>query len=113
FSGLVMRLLAKDPADRPQSAREVVEAIESLESAEMTEEADVCSAEVLDSPSSSATDEGSRKRDRGRPKRTRVRRREKQLEAETDWGPWVLAAGAALLIVATLVLLFVLIRHAG
>ena len=29
FSGLVMRLLAKDPADRPQSAREVVEAYRS------------------------------------------------------------------------------------
>src|SRR5262249_17863190 len=31
FSGLVMRLLAKDPADRPESAREVVEAIEAIE----------------------------------------------------------------------------------
>ena len=34
FSGLVMRLLAKDPDDRPQSAREVVEAIEALERGE-------------------------------------------------------------------------------
>src|SRR5262249_44008202 len=38
FSGLVMRLLAKDPADRPQSAREVVVAIEALESGEPAEE---------------------------------------------------------------------------
>ena len=40
FSGLVMRLLAKDPDDRPQTAREVVEAIEALERGETEEDGD-------------------------------------------------------------------------
>jgi len=37
--------LAQDPADRPQSAWEVVEAIEVLEYGETAEEVEVCSPE--------------------------------------------------------------------
>jgi hypothetical protein len=51
--------------------------------------------------------------DEARPKRPRVRRRRRRPEAAKDWGPWVLAAGMALLVVAVLVLVLVLIRHAG
>jgi serine/threonine protein kinase len=113
FSGLAMRLLAKDPDDRPQSAREVVEAIEALERGETEEEADACPPEETASPPTPAAEGGGRKRDGGRPQRPRVRRRKKRPGAGRDWGLWVLAAGAALLVVAVLVLVFVLIRRAG
>jgi serine/threonine protein kinase len=68
FSGLVMRLLAKDPDDRPQTAREVVEAIEALERGETEEvvEMEVCPPEEDASPP--AAEEGERKRD-GAPRR--------------------------------------------
>jgi serine/threonine protein kinase len=112
FSGLVMRLLAKDPADRPQSAREVVQAIEALERGETSEEADVCLPAETASPRPVA-EERERKRDRERPKRPRVRRKKKQPEAERDWGIWVLAAGASLLVVAALFLVILLILRAG
>jgi len=112
FSGLVMRLLAKDPADRPQSAREVAEAIEVLEHGETAEEVEVCSPEELASPAAPANEETRWRRERARPKRRRVRRKKWRTEAGRDWGPWVLAAGAALLVVAVFALLFVLIRHA-
>jgi serine/threonine protein kinase len=114
FSGLVMRLLAKDPADRPQSAREVVEAIEALERGEAAQEADACPQEVTASPPTPAAEDSGRKQDGGRPKRPRVRQKKKRPEAGRDWGPWVLAAGAAMLVVAALVLLLLLlIRHVG
>jgi serine/threonine protein kinase len=113
FSGLVMRLLAKDPDDRPQSAREVVEAIEALERGETEEEVDACPPEETASPPAPAAGEGGRKRDGGRPKRPRVRRGKKRPGAGRDWGLWVLAAGAALLVVAVLVLVLVLLRRAG
>jgi serine/threonine protein kinase len=113
FSGLVMRLLDKDPADRPQSAREVVEAIEALESGGTTEQADASPPEATAPPPTPAAEEPGRKRDGGRPKRPRVRRSKERPGAGRDWGPWVLAAGAALLVVAVAFLLLVLIRHAG
>jgi serine/threonine protein kinase len=112
FSGLVMRLLAKDPADRPQSAREVVEAIKALECGETVEEAEVCSPEEVASPSTPVEEETRRKHDRARPKRRRGRRKKRRPETGRDWGPWALAAGAALLLIAALALLFVLIRYA-
>ncbi len=66
FSGLVMRLLAKDPADRPQSAREVVEVIEALERGETEEEADDFPAEEAASPPASAAEEEGPKRNETR-----------------------------------------------
>jgi serine/threonine protein kinase len=113
FSGLVMRLLAKDPADRLQSAREVVEAIEALERGEIVEEADASPPEEIASPPTPVAEEAGRKRDGGRPKRHHVPRRKQRPEAGRDWGLWVLAGGAALLVVAVLVLLFALSRRAG
>jgi serine/threonine protein kinase len=114
FSGLVMRLLAKDPDDRPQSAREVVKAIEALERGETEEEeAEAPPEETASSPITSVVEQGGRKHDEGRPKHARVRPRKRRPEAARDWGPWVLAGGMALLVVAVLVLVLVLIRHAG
>jgi serine/threonine protein kinase len=107
FSGLVMRLLARDPDDRPQSAREVVEAIEALERGEAEENPVECTPEEAGSPPAPAAEEG------GRPRRPRVRRRKRLPEARRDWGLWVLVAGAALMVVAVLLLFFVLIRRAG
>src|SRR6202022_118250 len=68
FSGLVMRLLAKDPADRPQSAREVVQAIEALERGETAEEAGppketTSPPKETASPPAPAPEEGGPKRD--------------------------------------------------
>jgi serine/threonine protein kinase len=113
FSGLVMRLLAKDPDDRPQTAREVVEAIEALERGE-TEEVKTGSdpPEEVSSPSATGADEEVRKRDEVRRRRPRVRRRKKRPRAGREWGPWVLAAGATLLVVAVVALILVLIHHA-
>src|SRR5262245_25999514 len=84
FSGLVMRLLARDPDDRPQSAREVVEAIEALGRGEAEEKPVECTAEEAGSPPAAAAEEG------GRPRRPRVRRRKRLPEARRDWGVWVL-----------------------
>jgi serine/threonine protein kinase len=111
FSGLVMRLLAKDPADRPQSAREVVEAIETLERGDAAG-TEPCSAEETASPANPVKQKRRQKPDARRPPRPRRRHKRKQPEAKRDWGVWVLAAGAVLLVVAILVLVFVLIRHA-
>jgi serine/threonine protein kinase len=110
FSGLIMRLLAKDPADRPQSARETVQAIEELEYGEAVE-VEVCPVDQTVSPPTPGEEERTRKH-KGRPKRRHLRRRKVRPEAKRDWGPWVLVAGAALLVVAVLALLFVLARHA-
>ena len=113
FSGLVMRLLAKDPADRLQSAREVVDAIEALERGETEEEADAFPPEEAAPPPAPVTEKEEPKRNEAQPERPRVRRRKKQPKAGRDWGLWVLAAGAALLVVAALVLLLAALRHAG
>jgi serine/threonine protein kinase len=112
FSGLVMRLLAKDPDDRPQTAREVVEAIGALERGE-AEEVEAGPAEETAPPPDPPAEEGGRKRDGGRPQRSRVRRRKKRPEAGRDWGLAVLVAGAALLVVAVLVLLLALVLRAA
>jgi serine/threonine protein kinase len=107
FSGLVMRLLARDPADRPQSAREVVEAIEALERGEAGEEAEKSPPEKTAPPLRPATEEGRP------PNRPRVRRRKKRPETGRGRDLWVLAAGAALLVVAVLALVLALIWRAG
>ena len=61
FSGLVMRLLAKDAADRPQSAREVVEAIEGLECEAEATEADACPAKAPASTPAPTVEAGGQK----------------------------------------------------
>jgi serine/threonine protein kinase len=112
FSSLVMRLLAKEPAERPQSARDVMEAIEVLEYGETAEEVEICSPEEIARPSAPEKEDSRRRLEPARPKRRHVRRKKRRTAAGRDWGPWVLAAGATLLVVAMLALLFVLIRHA-
>jgi serine/threonine protein kinase len=107
FSGLVMRLLAKDPDDRPQSAREVVEAIEALERGESEVEAEAYPLAQAAPPLPLVPGE------EARPTRPRVRRRKKQQEAERGWGLWVLVGGATLLAVAILSLVLALIHRAG
>jgi serine/threonine protein kinase len=120
FSGLVMRLLAKDPADRPQSAHEVVKAIEALERGEdeVVEDVEVVAADAeppdeATSPAAPTAEEGRRAREEERPRRPRARRKKKRPEPARDWGPWVLAAGAALLVAAVVALVLVLIHRAG
>jgi serine/threonine protein kinase len=113
FSGLVMRLLAKDPDDRPQTAQEVVEAIEALERGETGEvEDDSSPPEEMSAPPAPVAEEKGRGRDEVRPRRPRVRRKKKRPPAGRDWGPWVLAAGTVLLVVAIVALVLVLIHHA-
>jgi serine/threonine protein kinase len=114
FSGLVMRLLARDPDDRLQSAREVVEAIEALERGDAEEEVEVevevCAPEEDASPAAPAAEE--RKRTE-RPRPPQARRKKKRPESGQGWGLWVLVGGAALLVAAALILVVVLIRRAG
>ena len=107
FSGLVMRLLARDPDDRPRLAREVVAAIEALERGEAGEEAEASPPQETAPPLNPAAEE------ERRPKRPRVRRRKKRPEVGRGWANWVLAIGAALLVVAVLALVLALIRRAG
>jgi len=105
FSGLVMRLLARDPDDRPQSAREVVEAIEALERGDAEEEPVECSPVETASPPTPAEQVR-------RPRRPGNRRRKRQPEAGRARGLWVLAAGAALLAVAVVFVVLFVVRHA-
>jgi serine/threonine protein kinase len=122
-SVLVMRLLAKDPADRPQSAREVVEAIEALERGQAADQDEVpeargCESEEAASPPAVA--EGARERaaesgvKRKGSKKTRrpASRSKKRAQAGRDWGRLVLVAALVLLGVAVLVLLVAVVRHA-
>jgi hypothetical protein len=131
FSGLVMRLLAKDRNDRPQSAREVVEAIAAIERGESTEAAPASPREPAEAargrtrgtaaPLSVPAAEGVREKEaagagvkRREPKKARhpAARRKKRHEAGRDWGRLVLVASLVLLGVAVLVLLFAVIWHA-
>jgi Protein kinase domain len=125
FSGLVMRLLAKDPADRPQTAREVVEAIEALEGgaadAYPAEEAPAARGRTREedtSPPAPAAEEGREtaagagvQRKGSKKVRRPAPRRKKQPQAETDWGRLVLVAALVLLGVAVLVLVFAVVIH--
>lgn len=107
FSGLVMRLLARDPDDRPRSAREVVEAIEALERGDAEKKINANPPKEIAPPPAPAAEA------RARPKRSGVRRRKKQPEPGRGLALWVLVAGVTLLVVAILALVFVLIRRAG
>ncbi len=122
FSGLVMRLLAKDPADRPQSASEVVEAIEALERGDADEAAAAPIAEPARpqsrtreepaSPPPSAARGGGLKSKGPSEARPRPPRKKKRSPARKDWGPLVLTVGVALLVVAALFLFVVVLFHA-
>jgi serine/threonine protein kinase len=122
FSGLVMRLLAKDPADRPQSAREVVEAIEALERGDADEAAADSIAEAPLPPSRTRDEAASPPPSAPRGKRTKGKelskarphasRGRKRPPAERDWGPLVLTVGVALLVVAAVFLFIALLFHA-
>jgi serine/threonine protein kinase len=115
FSGLTMRLLAKDPADRPQTAREVVEAIEGLERGEKEAKPFVYppaepAGPPAPPPPTPAAEKPGRKRDGARPKRPRVHPKKKQSEAERIRRRSLVAAVWVLLVVALLVFLFALLR---
>ena len=125
FSDLVMGLLAKDPDERPPSARDVVQAIERIERGEAAPAASPEGAraargraEGRAAPPPAAVaggteGAGSGVKSKG-PKKARPPRprRKKRPEAERDWGPVVLVAGLVLLGLAILLLVAVL-RHAG
>ncbi|HBI45245.1 MAG TPA: serine/threonine protein kinase [Planctomycetales bacterium] len=122
FSGLVMRLLAKDPADRPQSATEVVEAIEALERGDADEAAVASVAEVArpqsrtrgepaSPPPSAARGKGMKSKGPSKA-RPRASRKGKRPPARRDWGPLVLTVGVALLVVAALFLFVALLLRA-
>src|SRR5262249_34908835 len=81
FSGVGMRVLAKDPDDRPQSAREVVKAIEALERGQTQEEEADASPEEAASPPTPAAEREGLKEDGARPKPPRVRRKKRRPEA--------------------------------
>jgi serine/threonine protein kinase len=110
FSGLAMRLLAKDPADRPQTAREVVEAIEGLERGEKEAKPFIYPPTETAPPPAPPAEKVARKPDRERPKHPRGYRKKTRPEVKKPRGRWLLAAGAAVLVVAFLVLLFALLR---
>jgi serine/threonine protein kinase len=122
FSGLVMRLLSKDPADRPQTAQEVVELIAALERGETEEEEEVLTPvdeapagpgeEVEEAPPPPAP-KAEVKRSEPKKARPSGARKKKRAEAQVDWGRLVLWASLALLGVALVVLLIALMRHAG
>lgn len=106
LSALVMRLLAKDRGDRPQSAREVVEAIEAIERGEVVEEIPDAPPEEVPPPET--------EKEKKRPKKARssVSRRKKRHKVERDWGRVVLIASLVLLAVGLVVLLLGIIRYA-
>jgi hypothetical protein len=122
-SGLVMRLLAKDAADRPQSAQEVAAAIEALERGPAAEpdeapEAQGPEGEKAASPRAGAAEDregaaGSGVPRKGSKKTRRLASRQKRHgEAGRDWGRLVLVAALVLLGVAVLVLLVAVVLHA-
>jgi serine/threonine protein kinase len=126
FSRLVMHLLAKDAAQRPQSAREVAEIIEALERGEEPEAAAALPPEAIPAPrgrkrpEAAAPPESVGKEDRERPEvkrqdskkvRSGVSRRKKRPAAEWDWGRLVLVASLVFLGFAVLLLLFVALRQ--
>jgi serine/threonine protein kinase len=119
FSGLVMRLLAKDPEDRPQSASEVVEAVEALERGDADEAAAEPIAEAPRppartkaqpaAPAAPALRSGGKK---SKGPSARQPRAKKRPPTRKDWGPLVLTVGVALLVIAALFLVLLLLLHA-
>jgi hypothetical protein len=123
-STLVMRLLAKDPADRPQSAREVVEAIAALERGPAAGPDEAVEAQGPESekpapPRAVAAEARERAAVGGGVQRKGPKRRRRpasgrgqRREAGKDWGRLVLVAALVLLGVAVVVLLVAVVRHA-
>ena len=98
---LVMRLLAKDRDDRPQSAREVVEALEAIEQRRPAE------PEPLSIPEETAAEPPVVPK-----KRSRGPRKKKRRHTEKDWGRVVLLGSLVFLAVAVVVLVLGILRHA-
>ncbi|HKB37072.1 MAG TPA: serine/threonine-protein kinase [Gemmataceae bacterium] len=119
FSDLVMRLLAKDRAGRPKSAREVAEAIEALERGEEPEAPPASPPEAAPPPPAPEPEraragvesESGVKRKKPKKLRPHAARKAKQPEGK-DRGWVVLVVSLVLLGVAVLVLLIAVIRHA-
>jgi serine/threonine protein kinase len=122
FSDLVMRLLAKARVDRPQTAREVVEALEALERAATAPPAPAAAdgsstrvrseqpaggrAREKEASSSAVRSKGPRASHYPSPPRRRAKK-------EKEWPRAVLVAGLVLLVVASVVLLLGLLRYTG
>jgi serine/threonine protein kinase len=125
FSRLVMRLLAKTPAHRPQTAQDVVEAIAALERGEEPEapaaspEEEIPEARLplrAETPSRPAPvvkedREPAEVKKKGSKKVRSGVRKPKRPAAERDWGRLVLVGGLVFLAFAVLLLLVVALRH--
>ena len=125
LSALVMRLLAKDRDDRPQSAREVVKSIEAIERGDPAE------ARPISVPEEPAAEEEEKQRSKkpvgqasrlssdsktgelpgAAKKRLGGARKKKRRETERDWGPVVLVGSLVLLAIAVVVLVLGILRH--
>ncbi|HTU93602.1 MAG TPA: serine/threonine-protein kinase [Gemmataceae bacterium] len=114
FSNLVMRLLAKDRAQRPQSAREVVELIEAIERGDTGE------METVSSPQNKIVEELEEVRELKKSaapapapmkRRSRGTQKKKRREPETNWGRIILITSVVLLVLAIVVLLLGILRH--
>jgi serine/threonine protein kinase len=129
FSGLVMRLLAKDREDRPQSAREVVEAIDNIERSltaaasapeevvlvvepEQEEEAPSPASVPPRGRESPAAKSGVKKPGPKKAGSSTIRKKKRSRE-EKDWGRRVLIGSLVFLGLSLLILIFGLIRHAS
>ncbi len=126
FSDLVMRLLAKDRDQRPQTAREVVEAIEAIESGEIgeTEEEEVEEIEELEEleeveetpapavkkPAESTPANTEIKKPAKKP---RPARKKKRPETTSNSGRVVMIVAVVLLVLAFVVLLLGIIHRAS
>lgn len=116
LSNLVMGLLAKDRNDRPQSAREVVEAIEAIERGEVDtppspappEEASPAPERTREETPAEQVEEERKRPRKGRPAGSR---RKKRRGPEQDWGRLVLVASLTLLAVAAVVLALGILVH--
>jgi serine/threonine-protein kinase len=128
LSDLVMRLLAKDRADRPQSAREVVEALAAIERGDAAEPEPELLEEIPPEPApeieevvpvptpiiKKVQEQGpaaSGVKRKG-PKKTPPPRRKKRPEPARDLGRRILVASLVLLAVSLVVLLLGIIRYA-
>jgi serine/threonine protein kinase len=113
FSDLVMRLLAKERDERPQSAREVVELLEAIERGDTEEEEEAASEPPEAPPVKKAEKTEPKKPAAPAPvqKRPPGSRKKKRHESERDWGFIVLITSLVLLGLAIAVLLIGLLRH--
>jgi serine/threonine protein kinase len=120
FSDLVMSLLEKDPDDRPQTAREIVEFLETIERGDTDEVEVVDKLEVVDESPKASAEKKQEKKEVAKAvvpapapgkKRSRGPRRKKQRETERNWGFTVLIGSLVLLGIAIVVLLIGFLRH--